>query len=161
MSFEQKTWQNKDSNGNIPAGAPRFDADNMNRIESGIDYNKNLVDILNDLVSKINSCYVKTCDVTNVIHTITGDGTTWIATEDCWISLYMETLYWGNSAAVTVDGVTVMKIKPYGEAVSNHRANPNATFPPFFIKKGAVVKLVLEHPSSSVSASVKCYGCLL
>lgn len=36
MSFEKKTWYNKDSNGNIPDGAPRFDADNMNRVEEGI-----------------------------------------------------------------------------------------------------------------------------
>lgn len=36
MSFVQKTWLNKDSNGNIPTSAPRFDSDNMNRIEQGI-----------------------------------------------------------------------------------------------------------------------------
>lgn len=41
MSFENKTWYNKDENGNIPDGAPRFDADNMNRIEKGIDESLN------------------------------------------------------------------------------------------------------------------------
>lgn len=151
MSFEQKTWYNKDSNGNIPDGAPRYDADNMNRIEGGIAENKTIIDILKPIVDKMFASYVKSCDFSNKIHTITGSGTIWTATQDCWVSLYGQHSM-GNASEIYIDGVLACRLSDQNSYSSDRSINQLS---PIYVRKGATVKL-----SHGGYAEIRVYGCI-
>ena len=98
----------------------------------------------------LKSSYVKCCDFTETIHTLTSNGETWTATQDCWASLYVLCVM-SDYAELYVDGILAVRVEPWTETSMAEVSN---TMPPVYVKEGAVIKLVTD-----ASAEIKIFAC--
>ena len=105
--------------------------------------------IFNQLAKKDN--IVKACDYSKVIKSF-GGGTTWTATQDCWICVSRIYFQNGSTFSITIDGQEVAYTKG-----DNYTTGSYVSAGSFFVKKGSEVKVTT---GSSASATVKAFACL-
>lgn len=167
MAFEQKTWYNDGVGAPSGETAPCFSADNMNRIESGIDEALSEIrrvdeDIAllegykNRFLNESNNILVKVCDFSKkpTTYTILGNETKTITTtQDYYVSFHSKT--WGKegSATLSINDHVVM----FSQGGTSSSLNINeVVYPPFFIKKGTTINLKTTGDCDEASISLFC-----
>lgn len=94
---------------------------------------------------------VKACDYSKVIKSF-GKGTTWVATQDCWIYATRLYLTMEGNMTITIDGQEVAYVRG-----DNYTNSTYVSAGGFFVKKGSEVKVT---GSDKPSATVKAFACL-
>lgn len=97
--------------------------------------------------------FLKPCDFSNTIHTISTNDEEWIASQDCWASLYVKG---DNSfnATLSIDGVVVVSAEPY---TSGSGRNAAFRMSPVYVRSGSTIGLTA---TSGKDASVNIYACI-
>jgi hypothetical protein len=101
----------------------------------------------------IKAKFLKPCDFSNPIHTIDASGSQWVATQDCWASLYVKG---DNSfnATLSIDGVVVVSAEPY---TSGSGRNAAFRMSPVYVRSGSTIGLTA---TSGKDTSVNIYACI-
>ena len=94
---------------------------------------------------------VQPCDFTETIHTLTSNGETWTATQDCWASLCnVSGSVYARFSGLYIDGALAVGAVPF----TGDSAAEELDMPPVYVKEGAVIKLVTD-----ASAEIKIFAC--
>lgn len=139
--YKAHTWENKDVNGNVTSGAPALSALNLQKMDSGIQINREyLINLIDDVENLKNSLgnFVKVCDYNNLLAEI-KTSERWEAPSDCWLIGALTS----RSGKLYVNNQLVS----FTSAVSSFDFSYS-----LFLKKGSTVHFD--------SGSAKAFGCL-
>ena len=143
INYTKHEWKDKTEKDAIP-----ITYDRLNEMETGI---KNAVDGVNDVDNALKSL-VSPCNLNNRIRRI-NSGESWTATENCWVSIYVNASGSRNekNASVSVDGVVIFNSRSCFYYSSE---GIDLTLPPcYFVRKSQVIKVIKGDAYCDI------YGC--